>query len=117
MGQLRLVLRRLGRAPGFTAISLLTIAFGVGATTAIFSVVNGVLLKPLPFANPDQLVRIASVEKGSTSFNMSAPDFVDYRDQSHNFADMVAMDGGTSVNLTRADAEAVRLREIRVGAT
>ncbi len=54
--QLRQILRRLGRTPGFTAITLITLAIGIGANTAIFSVVDGVLLKPLPYPHPEQLV-------------------------------------------------------------
>ena len=54
--QLRQILRRLGRSPMFTAITLITLAIGIGANTAIFSVVDGVLLKPLPYPHPEQLV-------------------------------------------------------------
>ncbi len=53
--QLRQVLRRLGRAPLFTVITLLTLAIGVGANTVIFSVIDGVLLKPLPYPHPEQI--------------------------------------------------------------
>ena len=54
--QLKQILRRLGRTPGFTAITLITLAIGIGANTAIFSVVDGVLLKPLPYPHAEQLV-------------------------------------------------------------
>jgi len=56
--QLRQVLRRLGRAPLFTAITLITLAAGIGANTVIFSVLNGVLLKPLPYPRPDELIGV-----------------------------------------------------------
>jgi hypothetical protein len=56
--QLRQVLRRLSRAPLFTAITLLTLAIGIGANTVIFSVVEGVLLKPLPYRHPEQLIGV-----------------------------------------------------------
>jgi hypothetical protein len=51
--QLSQILRRLGRSPGFTAITLVTLAIGIGANTAIFSVIDGVLLKPLPYPHPE----------------------------------------------------------------
>ena len=57
-GQLRQALRRLGRTPFFTAITLLTLAVGIGANTAIFSVLEGVLLKPLPYSHPEDLVAV-----------------------------------------------------------
>jgi hypothetical protein len=56
--QLRQVLRRLGRAPMFTAVTLVTLAVGIGANTAIFSVIDGVLLRPLPYPRPEQLVAV-----------------------------------------------------------
>ena len=69
MGELRqdiaYGLRTLRRAPTFTITAILTIALGVGANTAIFSVVHGIVFKPLPFANPDQLVRVWSANPGS----------------------------------------------------
>ena len=54
---LRFAARTLGKAPGFTVVAVLTLAFGIGATTAIFSLVYGVMLRPLPFPDPDQLIR------------------------------------------------------------
>ena len=85
-------LRMLIKAPAFTIIAVLTIALGIGANSAIFSVVDTVLLRPLPFSNPDQLVMIWGTftnepnSKGTTSF----PDFVDYRGQSQSFTAMAA---------------------------
>ena len=78
---LRYAARALRKSPGFTAVAALTLALGVGANTAIFSVVNTVMLRPLPFAEPDELVRIweSNVERGWPTFAVSHPNFLDFR--------------------------------------
>ena len=78
----RFALRTHSRQPGFTAIVLLTLALGIGANTAIFTVVNAVVLQPLPFANAEQLVRVTAdiPGLGSQDIGMSAPELFDYRD-------------------------------------
>jgi len=73
---LRLSLRGLARTPGFTAVVLLTLALGIGANAAIFSVVNGVLLRPLPFRDPDGIVDFRHQDP---YWNVSEPEFLDYR--------------------------------------
>jgi predicted permease len=84
--EIRHAIRGLGRQPGFTAVVVITLALGIGANTAIFSVVNGVLLKPLTYNNPDRLVTI--LHEGS---NPVAPaDFLDWRAQSSSFERMAA---------------------------
>ncbi len=88
LGQdLRYAVRMLVKRPGFTAVAVLTLALGIGANTAIFSVVNTVLLRPLPFTEPDRLVYAqgADLRDGSHGGSISAPDFLDYREQTHVF--------------------------------
>jgi predicted permease len=87
---LRFGLRLLRKNPGFTTVAVLTLALGIGANTAIFSVVNGAFLRPLPVIDPQQLVVLACTVKGySDPRNVSYPDFLDYRSQAtHAFSDM-----------------------------
>ena len=75
-------LRTLARQPGFAATALLTLALGIGATTALFSVVNAVVLRPLPLAEPDRLVAVTNdyVKLGTSGTTVSGPDVVDWRD-------------------------------------
>jgi putative ABC transport system permease protein len=83
--------RMLLKNPGFTAVAVLTLALGVGATTAVFSVVNTVLLKPLPYTDPDRLMTVESVDvrHGTGSNYLSYPDFFDFRAQNHVFDHLV----------------------------
>src|SRR3984885_7215977 len=95
-------LRMLRKSPGFTAIAVLTIALGIGATTAIFSVVDATLFHPLPYAQPDQLVRIEDdlPGVGAQDVGMSVPEWHDL--QSSGIFDNVSPIGGGDVNLTGA---------------
>src|SRR6202050_995152 len=89
---IRYGIRMLAKNPGFTAIAVLTLALGIGANTAIFSVVNAELLRPLPFREPSQLVRVASANARvhTVSGSVSHPDFADWRSQNHVFQNMAA---------------------------
>ena len=91
-------LRMLAKAPGFTFIAILTLALGIGANSAIFSVIDTVLLRPLPFSNPNQLIAVWSkvtneAEKETDSF----PDYLDLRDQSQTLDSMFAYTRGAAV--------------------
>jgi putative ABC transport system permease protein len=106
---LRFGARMLLKQPGFTLIVILTLALGIGANTAIFSVVNAVMLRQLPFANADRLVRLreSNPERGFLSWDVSHPNFLDWRTRNQSFEAMAATDG-TNLNLnTGADIEVV----------
>jgi putative ABC transport system permease protein len=83
--ELRYTLRTLGGSPGFTAIALLTLALGIGANTAIFSVVHAVLLQPLPFRQADRLVKIweTNAERKVDQVPTNVPNYLDWRQRSH----------------------------------
>jgi predicted permease len=99
----RYALRWLRRSPGFTAVAILTLALGVGANTAIFSIVNSVLLRPLPYREPDRLVRIFFNEPGLglRDVTVSKPELDDLTDRAGVFEELSAIAGG-SANLTGA---------------
>jgi putative ABC transport system permease protein len=82
---LRYALRQMRKSPGFTVVALLTLALGIGATTAIFSVVYGVLLRPLPYADPNRIVAIFEIQPNGRHNRLADPNFDDFRDQSHSF--------------------------------
>jgi putative ABC transport system permease protein len=92
----RVSMRSFRRTPAFTAVAVLTLALGIGATTAIFSVVNGVLLRPLPFDAPDRLVSL--YERGERFDRMapSAPNVADWQAQSRSFEAIAAYRGGAT---------------------
>ena len=81
----RYALRQLAKNPGFSAIAVLTLALGIGVSTAIFSVVYGVLLRPLPYPDPDRIVSIFEVTTKGYPSRLADPNFDDFRDQSRSF--------------------------------
>src|SRR5437762_10541151 len=94
-------LRLLLKNPGFTSVALLALVLGIGANTAIFSVVYATLLSPMPYPNPDQLVIVWSKVKGGRN-GVSAGDFLDWKRQSTVFQSLCAWTGG-SFNLSTSD--------------
>jgi predicted permease len=81
-------LRQLRRNPGFTAVAIITLALGIGANSAIFSVVNGVLLNPLPYPQPDQLVTLHESKPNFPTGSISYPNFLDWQRENHTFSSM-----------------------------
>jgi len=92
------------KSPGFTLVAVVALALGIGANTAIFSVVNAVLLRPLPYKNPERLVMMwqTNLRQGIGQDSVAAPNFLDWREQSQSFEHMAAY-RGQSFNLTVGD--------------
>src|SRR4030095_10168840 len=95
-------LRTLAKSPAYAAVTILTLALGIGANTAIFSVVNGVLLKPLPYAEPGRLLLITSTfpTLGFDKFWVSVPEWSEFRERNRSFEKVGGYREG-SVNLDR----------------
>ena len=94
MNDLKFAFRQLLKNPGFTAVAALTLALGIGANTAIFSVVNAVLLRPLPYPEPGQLVQLRADWSGSPSSDIGSATFVEVKAQSQSLARIAAYSGG-----------------------
>ncbi len=118
MNHFRTAGRRLRRSPGFALTAILTLAIGIGATTAVFSIFYAVLLRPLPYPQPEKLVQISALEAipGSTATNtneISYPNFRDWRAQSHSF-ESIASYHPNSMVLNAAGPNAARNLQIGV---
>jgi predicted permease len=87
---IRYAIRILAKAPGFTIVAILTLALGIGANTALFSVVNGVLLNPLPYAHPESLVAVYSRTPAFRHASISYPNFLDWARDNHTFSSLAA---------------------------
>ena len=112
---MRYALRTLLRSPGFTAVALVTLALGIGANTAIFSFVNGVLLKPLPYQDPHSIVLVWEKPPGGYRNGISTLNFLDWKSQNTVFGPMAAVRFGGSATLTGA-GEPVELAASSVSA-
>src|SRR6266508_623481 len=105
---LRFGVRMLLKNPGFTLIAALTLSLGIGANTAIFSVVDALLLRPLPYPEPDRLVLLSNKTSRARRSGISYPNFSDWRERAQSFEGMAAV-RGESFNLTGVD-KPVQLR-------
>ena len=97
MQDLRFALRLLWKSPGFTSVAVIALALGIGANTAIFSVVNSVLLRPLPFRDSARLVVFWETDpaQGFNRNGPSGPNYIDFRDQNRTFSDMALLEPGS----------------------
>ncbi len=111
---IRFGIRSLLKRPAITAIAIITLALGIGANTAIFSFVNGILLRPLPYPEPDRLALLkeTAFKRGVMEMSISFPNFLDWRAQNHVFEDMATYQGA-NFSLTGA-GEPEQLRGARV---
>src|ERR1700688_886745 len=103
IADLRHSLRILVKSPGFTTVAVAALALGIGANTAIFSVVNAVLLRPLPYPDSSRIMQIWHVPPaksfpGMTEFSVSPANYLDWRNQNHSFEEMAAY-GGAAFNI------------------
>lgn len=111
---LRFALRQLRSNPGFTAVAILTLALGIGANTTMFSVVNGALLRPLPFGNPSSLVMVWGNDPtdGILHFPVSGPDYLDWGEQNRCFSGMAAFSERSTVLAGGIEPEQVDIQEV-----
>ncbi len=103
-------LRTLRRSPGFTIVAAITLSLGIGASTAIFTVADTVMFRPLPFTDPDRLMRLweSNPEKGWPTFSASHPNFLDWRGQNHSFERLAAQSTAGFTLTSHGGAEIVR---------
>src|SRR5437667_8780707 len=94
--------RMMRKTPGFTAVAVLTLALGIGANTAVFSVINATLLRPFPYENPERLIILQERNAGGGLQDASYLNFADWRSQSASFESMAAQRGGESFNFSGA---------------
>ncbi|HEY4099721.1 MAG TPA: ABC transporter permease [Gemmatimonadales bacterium] len=113
---IRMAFRQFRRAPGFAAVAIGTLGLAIGATTAVMSVVDSVLLRPLPFADPGALVQLRPFDKDGSADAISPLDLFDMQRQTTAFTALVPVQGGRSANVVMAGHEAERVNEARVGA-
>src|SRR5512142_2098872 len=99
----RYALRLIRKNPGFSAVAMLTLALGVGANTAIFSLVYGVLLRPLPYPQPERMVYIKPTFPGGRNDATTGPKYLFIRDHQHSFESVASLRSSSGVNLRTGD--------------
>jgi putative ABC transport system permease protein len=97
---LRYAVRNLLKSPGFTAVAAITLTIGIGANSAVFSIIDTVLLRPLPYRSPGQLVRLYETEAAPGRYPFAGPDFVDWKAQNKTFQDMTLLGWQRDFNLS-----------------
>ncbi|HEY0133833.1 MAG TPA: ABC transporter permease, partial [Nannocystis sp.] len=109
---LRFGVRMLAKSPGYTLVSIMTLALAIGANTAIFSTINAVLLRPLPYADPERLIVLTETQPKFEEMSVAYPNFVDYRHKNATFVDMGAF-RLDSLNLTgKGEPERLKARSV-----
>lgn len=112
---LRYAFRILIRSPGFTIIAILTLALGIGANTALFSIINGVLLNPLPYPHPEQVIAVEGLAPGFGEASISYPDYLDWVRENHSFSSLAAYKSFGSFNMI-GQGEPQRVSDVKVTA-
>jgi len=112
---IRYGIRVLLKAPGFTVVAVLTLALGIGATTAIFSVADAVLLRPLPYPHPEQIVRVWEQAADGHHMNLADPNFDDFRAQNNTLASLAEYAYWTSSVSGGSEPVRVNMAEVTSG--
>jgi predicted permease len=115
--ELRYAVRMLAKSPAFAAVAVLTLALGMGANTAIFTVINAVLLRPLPYPQADRLVFLSESSEQIPDMSIAMANFNDWRTQNSVFESMVAFQSNDAVLTGRGEPERLRLRRVTAGFT
>ena len=109
---LRYAARTLLRSPGFTFVAVLTLALGIGANTALFSVIDATLLRPFPYPEPDRIVRVIPTNRTGDEASVSPADFLDWQRMTHSFTALAAMDASSMALSGDGPAEQLRFGSV-----